>query len=120
MKITFTGVLKGTGVQGFELVNMVLPLSILFVLIPVISFITIFLFKKRDIQFLFLKILIGLIGALILMSVFYIYQVTSKYGIMFIPGIKMILPAFLLLLSVLAFRGIRKDDNLVKSYDRLR
>jgi hypothetical protein len=120
MIVNFTGIIKSTEGSGFELISTVWPLIVIFVLISVVSFITIFLFKKRDIQLLFSKILIGLISASILVSVFYSYQVTSKYSAMFIPGVKMIVPVILLLLSVLAFRGIRRDDNLVKSYDRLR
>jgi hypothetical protein len=30
------------------------------------------------------------------------------------------MPVIQLILSILAFRGIKKDDQLVKSYDRLR
>jgi hypothetical protein len=32
----------------------------------------------------------------------------------------MILPLAILIFSILASRGIKKDDQLVKSYDRLR
>jgi len=120
MIVNFTGIIKSTDGSGFELISTVWPLTVIFVLISVVSFITIFLFKKRFIQLLFSKILIWLTGVSMLVSVFYLYLVTSKYGTMFIPGVKMIVPVILLLLSVLAFRGIRKDDNLVKSYDRLR
>jgi hypothetical protein len=31
-----------------------------------------------------------------------------------------VLPVIYIILTLLAIRGIRKDENLVKSYDRLR
>jgi hypothetical protein len=65
-------------------------------------------------------ILTGLVLGLILVSFYYSYSVMSKYDATLVPGIKMSLPFLQLILSVLAFKGIKKDDKLVKSYDRLR
>ena len=44
----------------------------------------------------------------------------TKFEATITPGFKMILPLVMLILSVLVYRGIKKDDHLVKSYDRLR
>jgi hypothetical protein len=66
------------------------------------------------------KVLIGLVLALILLAGYYSYVIISKYGGVLVLGVKMILPVVMLISSILAFRGIRKDDHLVKSYDRLR
>jgi hypothetical protein len=57
---------------------------------------------------------------LILTSAYYSYVVISNYEGSLTPGLKMILPLILLILSFLAYRGIKKDELLVKSYDRLR
>jgi hypothetical protein len=48
------------------------------------------------------------------------FRIVSKFDARLIPGFKIILPIVILVLSILAFRGIKKDDQLVKSYDRLR
>lgn len=120
IKITFGSIVKSIEGQGIELVDKLLPLSLILILIPILSLVTIFFFKRRTIQLWLSKILIGLISVLILVSVFYSYLIITKYGGEIIPGIKMVLPLLLLVFSILALRGIRKDDQLVKSYDRLR
>jgi hypothetical protein len=120
INVTFNGIFRDTNGQGIVMIESLLPLSILIVLVPVVSLITIFLFKKRNVQLLLVKFLIGLLSAFILGSSFYIYLILSKYSSEFIPGIKMAIPFILLILAILALKGIRKDDQLVKSYDRLR
>jgi Domain of unknown function (DUF4293) len=120
IRVTFNGLFRyGTG-QNPELVEKLLPLSVLIVLIPLISLITVLIFKNRKIQMRMSIILIILtiffVSALIHVS----FSIISKFDATIIPGIKMILPILILVLSILAYMGIRKDDRLVKSYDRLR
>ncbi|MGA2406190.1 MAG: DUF4293 family protein [Bacteroidales bacterium] len=120
IKITFNGILKSTAGQDFEYLGKVLPLSIIILLIPVLSIITISFFKNRIIQLWLARILIGVITFFILVSAYYSYSVATQYNGQIMPGVKIILPFLILIFSILAFRGIRKDDKLVKSYDRLR
>ena len=120
IKITFNGIISVTGSQPAELIEKLLPLSILIIFIPALSFLTIFLFKKRDIQLWFVRVLILLILAFIAVSGFYTFNILTKYSATIIPGFKMFIPVLQLILSILAFRGIKKDDQLVKSYERLR
>jgi Domain of unknown function (DUF4293) len=120
IKVTFNGLFRETDGQGIVMIEKLFPLSVIIALIPVLSLITIFFFKKRNIQIWLSKILIGLVSCFILLSCYYSYLVKSEYSGNIIPGIKMVLPLLLLIFSILAFRGIRKDDQLVKSYDRLR
>jgi hypothetical protein len=65
-------------------------------------------------------LLIFLILALIAAIVYFSLDISGKYNASLIPGIKLVLPVLMLVLSALAYRGIRNDDALVKSYDRLR
>jgi hypothetical protein len=120
LKITFKGLMRDTGIQNPELVEKLLPLTLVLILIPLISAITIFLFKKRGLQIKFASGLIILIILLILLLILYSYIALTRYSTDLSAGIIMALPALQLVLSVLAYRGIRKDDDLVKSYDRLR
>jgi hypothetical protein len=120
IKITLTNIVRSTGGEGYETIEKVLPLTIILILVALVSLITIFFFKNRTIQLWLSKIIIGLVSAFILISCYYSYIIISEYEGKILPGIKSALPFLLLLLSVLAYRGIRKDDNLVKSYDRLR
>lgn len=119
-KIGFTDIVRITQGQTPEIIGKIFPLTIIVILIAALSLITIFLFKKRMIQLLLSGILIGIISVLILVSFYYTYSVISKYDATMEPGIKMALPFLQLIFSILAFRGIKKDDKLVKSYDRLR
>lgn len=119
-KITFASIIKSAESNGLEVIEKLIPLSVLIILIPIISLVTIFVFKNRKIQMrlaMFLMILCTLmVFALIHGSIIII----SKFGATITPGFKMILPLVMLILSVLAYLGIKKDDHLVKSYDRLR
>lgn len=119
-KIGLTNIVKITQGQGSEIVGGVLPLAILVILIAVLSIITIFLFRQRKTQLILSGITIGLVLALILWSCYHSYIVISKYDATFVPGLKMVLPLLQLVFTILAFRGIKKDEQLVKSYDRLR
>jgi hypothetical protein len=120
IKVTFTGIFQNSTGQGLELIEKLLPLSVLIILIPVLSFITIFLFKNRKIQLWLALSLIILICGFIVVSFYYSWLIKTEYGAEIVPGFKMVIPVLILIFAILAYRGIRKDDNLVKSYDRLR
>ncbi|MDO9341742.1 MAG: DUF4293 domain-containing protein [Bacteroidales bacterium] len=120
IKITFGGIIKDTGEQGFEVVEKLLPLTALIILIPAISLVIIFIFKNRKIQlWLALSVIILIVG-FIFVSIFYSWFVITEYGTEIVPGFKMVIPVLILIFAILAYRGIRKDDRLIKSYDRLR
>ncbi len=97
-----------------------LPATILIVLIPVLSALIIFLFKNRSLQLILCKMLLSLISVLIIALVIYSCTIIGKYNAELVPGFKMGLPVIQLIFGYLAYRGIKKDDDLVKSYDRLR
>jgi Domain of unknown function (DUF4293) len=120
IKVTFDGVFRERAVPGPELIEKLFPYSVLIILIPLISIMTIFIFKNRKIQLRLSLILIILVSVFIIASVHVSLSIISKFGASIIPGFKLALPVLILIFSVLAYRGIRKDDRLVKSYDRLR
>ncbi len=100
--------------------NMLLKIvPIFFMGSSLLSLLTIFLFKKRQLQFVLnrLNILINLI----LLGVLIYYLLTlSGETMVSEKGIGVFIPFVVVLLLVLANRGIYKDENLVKSVDRLR
>jgi len=120
LKLSFSGLTREAGMQSFEIIENVLPITLLIILIPILSIVTIFIFKKRFLQLIFAKILMALISVLIIVLIIYSYLILKKYDAELALGFKMIIPVMQLSLSYLAYRGIRKDDDLVKSYDRLR
>jgi hypothetical protein len=118
--ITFSHILKIAEGQGTVVEGQAWPLTIILIMVAVLSLIIIFIFRNRSLQLLLTKILIALVLIMIFISAYYFYEMSSQYGAKIVPGIKTALPVLMLIFSVLAFRGIRKDDQLVKSYDRLR
>ena len=100
-------------------------LSLLSKLVPVFFFlsaliasIAIFKFKKRQLQFVLGRIIIlinlFLLGILIYLSLNISGEVSSE------KGIGMFIPSVVIILAVMANNAIKKDENLVKSVDRLR
>jgi len=120
IKVTFTEVIKSTGGQGIEVIEKLLPFTILVIVIAIISLATIFLYKIRKFQLRLTFVLIILTATLLIAFVHVSLSVITKFETQFVPGFKMIIPVLMLILAFLAYRGIRKDDQLVKSYDRLR
>jgi hypothetical protein len=120
INLSFSGIVKNNGSQGLEVVDSVLPLTLILILVAALALITIFLYKKRTLQLLLAKILIGLVVISVLVACYYSYMIITKYSASIVPGIKMVLPLLMLIFPILAHRGILNDDKLVKSYDRLR
>jgi Domain of unknown function (DUF4293) len=120
IRVTFNGIFRDNGGQNLELIEKLLPLSVLIILIPTLSLIAVFIFKNRKIQMREVLILIILNIVFIISLIHVSFRIISKFDAAIIPGIKMILPVLILIISILAYRGIRKDADLVKSYDRLR
>ncbi|MBT8311191.1 MAG: DUF4293 domain-containing protein [Flavobacteriaceae bacterium] len=83
------------------------------------SFITIFMYSNRKSQFVMgrLNILLNLI-----LLGFFVYQSLNLSGEALVSekGIGMLLPILSIVLLVLANKAIKKDEDLVKSVDRLR
>lgn len=88
--------------------------------IPAISLITIFLFKNRKMQLKFTLSLVILDLFVIAAIIYYGILYVSRYTGTIIPEFRIFIPLINLILLILAYRGIRKDENLVRSYDRLR
>ncbi len=91
----------------------------LFLVSALISFITIFLFKNRKLQFVLgrLNILLNLI--LLGLFVYWSLNISGESQISE-KGIGMLIPIISIVFLVLANKAIKKDEDLVKSVDRLR
>lgn len=98
-----------------------LLLLLIVTLAVAIPFITIFLFKNRPLQ----KIMIAINGVLAILTVvteyFSVDAFKQQFGIS--QGnweMSAILPFFIILFLVFAFRGIRKDEKLLSEANRMR
>lgn len=120
LKVTMQGIFQTSGDTTPELIARPLLLQGVVILIPLVSAIALLAFKKRKLQLKITLILILL--ALLLAGTLGYYYISISFRDQgtIIAGFRMILPLLILVFSVLAYRSIRKDEELVRSYDRLR
>ena len=118
--INFKGIYQTAGEKEYPLIDKLFPVSVVLILIPVLSILAIVLFKRRKLQLRVTVILIIFEALLIGFSTYYGISIVQSYHVTLVPGLKMFVPVIMLVLTILAYRGIKKDEELVKSYDRLR
>ena len=95
----------------------VIPL--MFITSSILSLATIFLYRDRKLQFVIGRIII-LINLFLLGLLIYLSLTLPGETSVSEKGIGMFLPILVVLLIVLANKAIKKDEDLVKSVDRLR
>jgi len=115
----FSGIYKMT-VSGKELIISSVPLASLIILVPLLSVFCTLIFKNRKIQKIITLVLFAFTFCLTILIIYYSIIIMKNYNSELVPGIKMAIPLLIMILVSLAYRGISRDDKLVKSYDRLR
>jgi len=95
------------------------PIGILFILSAILSFTAIFQYNNRKFQMALVRLNI-LINFLLLGLIVYQVQNLSGETVVSEKGIGSFLPIITIFLLVFANRFIKKDEDLVKSVDRLR
>ncbi len=91
----------------------------MFIMSAILSLVAIFLFKNRKLQFVVGRIII-MINLFLLGLLIYLSLNLSGETSVSEKGIGMFLPILAILLVVLANKAIKKDEDLIKSVDRLR
>lgn len=104
---------------GFISVYM-MPLAILLIVIMLVSVVGIFMYKKRKQQRMLVIIAIFIDIVAIALGAYYLYLMKKGESNVMVLNFRIVIPVVNLILLLLASRGIKKDDDLVKSYDRLR
>lgn len=93
---------------------------VILVLVATFTLLNIFLYEKRTLQMrTLLYCMIVLIGYYVVDGIF-VWRLCQENGFGVRPTVFASLPLISLILDYLAFRAIRKDENLVRSLDRLR
>jgi hypothetical protein len=97
------------------------PLTVMISISVLLSFFTIFSYLKRPRQMrltLFQMFFnLGLVGV----AFYYVKYVMHNFGgDQFVFQWRVVIPPIMLVLLILAFRGIRKDELMVRAYDRVR
>jgi hypothetical protein len=94
--------------------------QVLLVLVPILAFISIWLFRKRQMQIKFVRVVM----LAILLSYAALFWVVFDSARVAMNDIVCYFPIYFnligLIICFLAIRAIKKDENLVKSLDRLR
>lgn len=116
ISMTFNGIYNASG----SITHGIIPFTAISLLIPLLSLITILFFRKRTIQIKMTLVLLCLEVLLIIAGAIYCFAFLKYPGGNIIPGYRSIIPLVTIVLTFLALRGIKKDEDLVKSYDRLR
>ena len=98
---------------------MLISMSVLFFVSALLTFIAIFQFKNRQLQFVLGRLSI-LINFILLGILVYFTQNLSGEMQVSVKGIGLLIPIFSIVFVVLANKAIKKDEELVKSVDRLR
>lgn len=98
-----------------------MPLVAFVCIIAILSLSIIFFFKNRKRQLKLIKISI-LLTIILIVGIFIIYSrvITSQLVVNETFNTGAFFPLITLLFLVLAYRGVKKDDKLVRSADRLR
>ncbi|SHM82121.1 DUF4293 domain-containing protein [Polaribacter sp. KT 15] len=94
-------------------------IPVLFLVSAILSFVAIFIFKNRKLQFVIGRVTI-LINLILLGLLIYVSLILPGEASVSEKGIGMFIPVLAILLVVLANKAIKKDEDLVKSVDRLR
>lgn len=113
---------RGMETQAGKLSFTSYPLAVLLTIISLIALITIFLYKKRMLQMrltmLNVFLVIGAIGMVYFYG-FYAFPELQSAGFEVNYAVAAF-PVLEILLLIFAYRGIKHDENLVRSMDRIR
>jgi len=119
LKLFVTGLHEIT--EGYTIfLNPSFPLLAIVIISIILALVSIFLFKNRALQ-MRLSLYNGiLIIGFSLLSLFYTYQFALTEQGEWEVSIGLLFAITASLFSILAFRAIKRDDDLVKSVDRIR
>jgi hypothetical protein len=119
-EVRFSGIYMVLSGSGNTIISHLYPIPVLSVLVPVFAAIAIMFYKNRKLQkkVILIDVLLELI--LIISAFVLLLPVVQHNSAILKPGYRIIMPLLSLIFLVLAYLGVKKDDELVKSNDRLR
>jgi len=118
--LNFTGLWRISAGEPNESIRAAWLVPALYILIAVLSLIAIFLFRNRKLQMRLSMAVIFLSIAAIAALVISALILSSEFSMTAAPVTATVLPLLVLLFSILSYWAIRRDEDLVRSYDRLR
>jgi len=116
--------LKHSGVFNSQEERMELstwPLTVFFALVSALTFLNIFSYKNRVRQMRLCIFLILISFGMVGMMFYYTWVTGTKFeATQTLYRWRIVVPPIAIVLLYLAFRGIRKDELMVKAYERIR
>lgn len=116
--------LKHSGVfnsQGERLELSTWPLTLFFAVVSVLAFFNIFSYKHRVRQMRLCIYLMLISVGMVAMMFYFTWVAGNKFDAnQTLYQWRYVIPPIAIILQFLAFRGIRKDELMVKAYDRIR
>ncbi len=103
--------------------NFTLPILLFVVVLTLLPFLAIFLYKKRRFQLRLVRVVLGLALAFLVLIFFYYIPMIEKtvdLSANYVSAKGMFAPVVALIFLVLAQRFILKDEKLIRSMDRIR
>lgn len=117
---TFNRIYQNIPGSSNELISNILPFAAIAILIPLIAFTIIFLYKKRRLQLKLTLLVLILEFLLIAVGVAYALNFVRMNSGAITMTVSFLFPFAEIILTFLAYRAIKHDEELVRSYDRLR
>ena len=119
--VTYTGMSRGLQTENGEVAFSTWPVFILILVTAVLLFITILLYRNRKLQIRFCVYAIVLgFGQIGLMYYYWVLIFRQLVVENFSIRVPVIFPVVAIILTYLAFRGIRRDEILIRSIDKIR
>lgn len=118
--LKFKGFFRAAVENGIGGMDKLLPLTVISVLIPAISLVAIFIFKNRKLQMKLTLVILVLEVVLLIAAISLSLMAIRTLSFSITTNINALFPFLSIIFTILAFRRIKKDDDLVKSYDRIR
>jgi hypothetical protein len=116
--------LKHSGVftsQGERLELSTWPLTLFFALVSGLAFFNIFSYKNRVRQMRLCIFLMLISLGMVAMMFYFTWVAANKFDVsQTLYQWRFVIPPIAIILQFLAFRGIRKDELMVKAYERIR
>jgi drug/metabolite transporter (DMT)-like permease len=119
--VTYIVLSKGLQKEGGEVLVQTMPVFILVLVSAILPFLNLFMYKNRKLQIRFCVygIILGF-GMIGLMYYFWVVIFRQLDVDSYWLRMPVIFPVVAIILTYLAFRGIRKDEILVRSMDKIR
>ena len=97
------------------------PLTVFFMLVLFLAFLNIFFYKNRIRQMRICIFLIFLFAGMVGMIFYYLAIARNQLeAVRTLHNWRIVIPLIAIIMVYLAFRRIRRDELLVKAYDRIR